>query len=100
MPAADEMEVLLKHLVDLAPLGAFVGSIGVAGAAVVSPRARDVGNRDNGEINPCEQETAGLPLPEARLPVPVEMSKHVVVERDRLSGMTDVERDHAARILA
>jgi hypothetical protein len=91
VPAADEMDVSLKHLVDLALLGAFVRSIGVAEAAVAASGPRDAADRDHGEIDLREQETTGFPLPEACLPVPVEMSKHVAVERQRLSGMSDVE---------
>jgi hypothetical protein len=100
VPAADEMEVLLKHLVDLALLRAFVRSIGVAGAAIAASGPRNAAHRDYGKIDLREEKTAGFPLPKPKLPVAVEVLKDGIDDLQGLPGTSDCERDHAARTFA
>ena len=100
VPAADEMEPSRESLFDFRSLSLNVGRVGVAGPAIRSAWARRLDNFDGREVEACEQEASGLALPKSDLAVAVKVLKDGIADLQGLSGMADLERDHAARTFA
>ena len=60
-------------------------------------RPRRLADIDARQVKASEQQPAGLAVPESGLTIAIEMLENLGGEAERLPGVSDIERDHAAK---